>query len=237
MARRYYSRCGEYQALGEALHVDPVERGLVDVAAQERCSLCYSEHWPFPHAQVRLALCPHEERLCFVTADNQLLKMKITTQRDKDGDIKPVTCLFHAPGFNAGGITGMDTCIRKPLVATCAVDRTVRLWNIVGQRLDAWKIFQEDPLSLAMHPSGLHLVVGFVDKIRLMNILMDDIRVFHDIPIKHCRDVRFSNGGSMIAAVNGNVISIFDFNTFEKLADLRGHNSKVMTTITPLAHE
>eukprot|EP00752_Nemacystus_decipiens_P016532 g14776.t1 len=49
----------------------------------------------------------------------------------------------------------------------------------------------------------------------------------HEISIKQCREVKFSNGGSMFAAVNGNVVTIFDFNTYDKLADLRGHNSKV----------
>lgn len=162
-----------------------------------------------------------------MTSDNQLFEVKITSQLIKDSDMKPVISLFHGPGLNHGGITGMDTCVRKPLVATCGMDRTVRVWNIVEQRLDLWKAFQEEPFSLAMHPSGLHLVVGFADKLRLMNLLMDDIRASHELPIKQCREVKFSNGGSMIAAVNGNVITIFDFNTNDKLADLRGHNSKV----------
>ncbi|CAN0368637.1 unnamed protein product [Ectocarpus sp. 12 AP-2014] len=176
---------------------------------------------------VNLALCPNEDRLCAVTSDNQLFEVKIITQHIKDSDMKPVISLFHGPGLNTGGITGMDTCVRKPLVATCGMDRTIRVWNVVEQRLDLWKVFQEEPYSLAMHPSGLHLVVGFTDKLRLMNLLMDDIRTYHEVSIKQCREVKFSNGGSMFAAVNGNVVTIFDFNTYDKLADLRGHNSKV----------
>lgn len=183
--------------------------------------------------QINLALCPSEDRLCAVTDENQLFEVKITSQHIKDSDLKPVISLFHGPGLNAGGITGMDTCVRKPLVATCGMDRTVRVWNIVEQRLDIWKMFQEEPFSLAMHPSGLHLVVGFADKLRLMNLLMDDVRTCHEIPIKQCREVKFSNGGSMLAAVNGNVITIFDFNTYNKVADLRGHNSKVITVLVP----
>lgn len=178
--------------------------------------------------QVSLALCPNEDRLCAVTSDNQLFEVKIISQHIKDSDMKPVISPFHGPGLSAGGITGMDTCVRKPLVATCGMDRTIRVWNIVEQRLDLWKVFQEEPFSLAMHPSGLHLVVGFADKLRVMNLLMDDVRTSHEIPIKQCREVKFSNGGSMLAAVNGNVITVFDFNTYDKLSDLRGHNSKVM---------
>ncbi|CAM9161858.1 unnamed protein product [Discosporangium mesarthrocarpum] len=176
---------------------------------------------------VSLALCPSEDRLCAVTSDSQLFEVSITSQHIKDSDMKPVISHFHGPGINPGGITGMDTCVRKPLVATCGMDRTVRVWNIVEQHLELWKTFPEEPFSLTMHPSGLHVIVGFTDKLRLMNLLMDDIRTYREIAIKQCREVKFSNGGSMFAAVNGNVITVMDFNTYEKVADLRGHNSKV----------
>ncbi|CAM9434154.1 unnamed protein product, partial [Choristocarpus tenellus] len=176
---------------------------------------------------VSLALCPSEDRLCAVTSDCQLYEVGITGQHIKDDDMKPVISHFHGPGINPGGITGMDTCVRKPLVATCAMDCTVRMWNILEQRLELSKTFSEEPCSLALHPSGLHMIIGFTDKVRLMNILMDDLRPYREIAIKLCREVKFSNGGSMFAAVNGNVISVFDFNTYDKFADLRGHNSKV----------
>jgi WD40 repeat protein len=69
--------------------------------------------------------------------------------------------------------------------------------------------------------------VGFSDKLRLLNLLMDDIRAYREVPIKLCREVRFSHGGQYFAAVNGNIIMVFDFYTCEKVVDLRGHNSKV----------
>lgn len=168
-----------------------------------------------------------------VTSDNQLFEVKIISQRIKSDDMRPLISLFHGPG----GITGMDTCIRKTLVATCGVDRTIRLWDIVEQQMYLWKTFDEDPLSLAMHPTGLHLVVGFANKLRLINILLDDMRLCHEVPIKQCKEVKFSNGGSMFAAVNGNVITIFDFNTYDKLTDLRGHNSKVIGDLLPVANQ
>ena len=31
--------------------------------------------------------------------------------------------------LHSASITGLDTCIRKPLIATCSVDRSVRIWN------------------------------------------------------------------------------------------------------------
>ena len=34
-----------------------------------------------------------------------------------------------AQSYHYGQITGLDVCHRKPLVATCGLDRSVRIWN------------------------------------------------------------------------------------------------------------
>jgi len=31
--------------------------------------------------------------------------------------------------FHQGEITGMDLCMRKPIIATCSLDKSVRVWN------------------------------------------------------------------------------------------------------------
>lgn len=38
--------------------------------------------------------------------------------------------------FHAGPITGMDMCIRKQLIATCGLDKTVRIWNYADWTLE-----------------------------------------------------------------------------------------------------
>jgi len=57
--------------------------------------------------------------------------------------------------------------------------------------LDIYKEFQEEAYSVAIHPSGLFVLVGFSEKLRLLNILIDDIRVFKEIAIRGCREVRY----------------------------------------------
>lgn len=42
---------------------------------------------------------------------------------------------------------------------------------------------------MALHPSGLFLLVGFSEKLRLMNLLIDDIRSFKEFMIRGCREV------------------------------------------------
>ena len=45
-----------------------------------------------------------------------------------------------------------------------------------------------------MHPSGLYCLVGFSDKLRLMNILIDDIKQFKEFPIRSCKEVIYALG-------------------------------------------
>ena len=37
-------------------------------------------------------------------------------------------------------ITGLDVCLRKPLVATCGLDRSVRVWNYLDKSTDQCKV-------------------------------------------------------------------------------------------------
>ncbi len=87
--------------------------------------------------------------------------------------------------------------------------------------------FNEEAQCISFHPSGLHLLVGFSDKLRMLNVLMNDIRPFKEFSIKACKEARFSNGSHLFAAVNGNTINIFSTYTCENIGNLRGHNGKV----------
>lgn len=55
--------------------------------------------------------------------------------------------------------------------------------------LDLYKEFAEEAYSIALHPSGLYILVGFSDKLRLMNLLIDDIRIFKEFTIRACKEV------------------------------------------------
>jgi len=70
-------------------------------------------------------------------------------------------------------VTGLDVCIKKNLVATCSLDKTIKVWSYNssgGFNLDINHEEEHQGYSLALHPSGLHLVVGFNTHISLMNI-------------------------------------------------------------------
>ena len=78
-----------------------------------------------------------------------------------------------------------------------------------------------------MHPSGNIALVGFSDRLRLYNVLMDDIRQIADMPVKACRACRFSHGGQYFAAVSGPHIYIFNTWTQEQVCILKGHSAVI----------
>ena len=172
-----------------------------------------------------LALSPSEENLICTLEDNQMYVLGLSNSDILKSEEMNFDLLSQ--GFHSQGVTGVDTCVRKPLVATCSTDKSVRIWNYVDKTSDLVKFFPEEAYSIAFHPSGLHVLVGFADKLRLMNLLMDDIRPYKEFSIKQCKECVFSNGGNFFAAVHGNVIQIYNMYTCENVGNLRGHNGKV----------
>ena len=96
------------------------------------------------------------------------------------------------------------------MVATCSLDRTVKIWNFKEITLENDKQFEEPAYAVAFHPSGFHLVVGFADKIRMMNILMNDLVTYKEIPIKGCKEIAFTDCGDRFAVCNGSSIQIYN---------------------------
>ena len=80
--------------------------------------------------------------------------------------------------FHSAAVRGLDVCHRKPLVVTGSEDHTIRVWNFRSFGLELAKQFREEIHSVAIHPDGLYVAAGFVDKIRLLNLLIDDMRLF-----------------------------------------------------------
>ena len=43
--------------------------------------------------------------------------------------------------FHSRAVHGMDVCIKKYLVATCSIDKTVRIWNYNTKTLEICETF------------------------------------------------------------------------------------------------
>jgi WD40 repeat protein len=172
-----------------------------------------------------LAVSLSEEMLAVATSSSQLLQVSLSPSdimKTEESTFDYVLTSFHS-----GPILGLDVCVRKPLVVTCGIDKSVRVWNYQDKTQELCKFFGEEAYSVAFHPSGFHLIVGFSDKLRLMNVIMEDMRTYKEVPIKGCKECRFSHGGQFFAAVNSNTIQIYKTYTCEVVCNLRGHQSKV----------
>lgn len=60
--------------------------------------------------------------------------------------------------FHSNGVLGVDTCIRKPIVATCSFDRSVRLWNYVEKSVELAKYFPEEAYRYVWRP--IYISIG-----------------------------------------------------------------------------
>ncbi|XP_060062057.1 cilia- and flagella-associated protein 57 isoform X2 [Erinaceus europaeus] len=137
-----------------------------------------------------LCMCfsPSEETLIASTCKNQLYIITMSLIEISKGEPAHFEYLMHP--LHSASITGLATCIRKPLIATCSLDRSVRIWNYETNTLELFKEYQEEAYTVSLHPSGHFIVVGFADKLRLLNLLIDDIRPFKEYSVRGCREIR-----------------------------------------------
>ncbi|KAJ3047877.1 Cilia- and flagella-associated protein 57, partial [Rhizophlyctis rosea] len=208
---------------------DPVTGGITTTAS----ITTYSTRTPntYPESTGTKIICMAasaiEGTLLVEVETNQIYKIQLgLTTLSKHPDEPPVPTPILPP-FHHGAITSMDTCTRKPIIATCSTDRSIRIYNYATVGCELVKYFPEEAYSVALHPSGLYLLVGFSDKLRLMNILTDDLRLFREFPIRGCRECRFTPGGHLFAATHTNLIHLYNTWTFDPLGSLKAHNGKI----------
>ena len=89
-----------------------------------------------------LAVSPSEEQLVCTLANSQVYAFALSNTDILRAD--EMNFEFLSQAFHAGVVTGLDTCVRKPLVATCGTDRTVRIWNYLDKSSDIFKTFTEE---------------------------------------------------------------------------------------------
>ncbi|XP_010005021.1 PREDICTED: WD repeat-containing protein 65 [Chaetura pelagica] len=174
-----------------------------------------------------LCICfsPSEETMVVNTSENQLYMFNMPSTDLR----KEKAAYFTYLNFpvHSASITGLDICIWKPILATCSLDKSVRIWNYKTNTLELYKEYREEAHTVALHPTGLFCLVGFTDKLRFISLLYEHLHVSKEIAVRNCRECSFSNRGHLFAAVNGNVIQIYSSITFETINNLKGHSGKI----------
>ncbi|KAK6624808.1 hypothetical protein RUM44_011672 [Polyplax serrata] len=173
-----------------------------------------------------LAVNKSETEMIATTKRSQLYDIKLW---GPEMDIAGIVAFKHCgQSLHTGPIGDLALCYWKPIFMTFGViDRTIRIWNYLTLDLEMTKQYQEDIHSVSLHPTGLYAAIGFSDKLRFMTILIDDLQVTREIPIRECPKSAFSLCGHLLAAVNRNVIQIISVITFQILATLKGHSSLI----------
>lgn len=85
--------------------------------------------------------------------------------------------------------------------------------------------------SVGFHPSGYYIAAGFLDKLRIFHVLHSELKPYKEMAVKSCTQVKFSNGGHMLAAAyprpksNHYYINVYEAYTMEFLHTLKGHTN------------
>ncbi|CAD8162078.1 unnamed protein product [Paramecium pentaurelia] len=167
---------------------------------------------------------------------------------------------FLFNGFHNAPITHLDVCLQRPLIVTASkYDSTIRIWNYAYPRCElARKFYLGDdgnqqglgtkenqsttqdisPLcSVGFHPTGYYLAAGFQDKLRIFHVLHSELRAYKEMAVKCCTQVKFSQGGHMLAVAypraksNHYYINIYDAYTMEFMHTLKGHSNQITDLI------
>ena len=88
-------------------------------------------------------------------------------------------------------------------------------------------------LSVGLHPMGYYLAVGFIDKLGLYHLSHKELKLYKEINLKNCVQVKFSNGGQYIAVATQKPKSVhyevlvFDSFTLEFINRCKGHSNMI----------
>jgi WD40 repeat protein len=140
----------------------------------------------------------------------------------------PLTNVFFGGG-HVDKVVGLDIAGQRPVAATISMDASFRLWDFEALRCELVHEFRSDdvPLALSIHYSGFQVLISFKDRVRLFNILQNKLKQFREVPIKNCKEVRFSNGGHLWAAASTLTVLVYDSKNFQQLYTFQGHMMSV----------
>jgi len=165
------------------------------------------------------ALCQlNEEYLLAGLKDGRLIKIKLNSERSGGTDGYEFSHLVYP--FHSDTINDLDVAVMKPLVATCAKDKYIKIWNYINKSWECEAQFEDEPRLLSFHPSGFHLAVAFSNKVRLLNVRIGELKQYHEMNEKSCSAIAYSNGGQYFAIAKNTNVHIYSSYTGENMSNL-----------------
>jgi hypothetical protein len=110
-----------------------------------------------------------------------------------------------------GGVCDMGTCVDRPLIVSCGLnDDIVSVWNYqLRHRIAKLECPESKPHSVAIHPSGYQMAVGFQDKLTMFHVLIDSIKPYRSVQC-HAPVHLLEFNPRFLAAVVGNTINLYE---------------------------
>ena len=182
-----------------------------------------------------MSISPNEEQLVAYSRPSRLRVFplaNIDILSDSQDHFQPMV----PRGVHTDAIVGLDVCVQMPLVVTVSNDHHVRVWDYLNWNCQLAHELDDAPQTVAFHPSGLLILVGFRDRLRAFNLLMDGLKAFQpgqkDLQVKNCRAISFSHGGQFFACGAGIKVQVYATYTFEEVASFEGHVSVPIRQLT-----
>lgn len=176
---------------------------------------------------VPLALCaePTGGKLaCLLAPASQVLLDTAT------GRVSPLAA------SHSGAVVAVATCASRAVAASVgAADGALRITHLAtGRTLLAIECGQgRSARSLALHPDGHAVLLGFQDSLRLAQVLADGCAPLQDFPTSSpCDRCAFSHGGQYFAAGTEGAVHVFSTYTRAAVATLRGHGGGGVRSLT-----
>ena len=137
--------------------------------------------------------------LVYTTENKQIMKLRFNEDKKKDfGKVSFLTVPFHSDK-----ITGIVTCLKRHIVVTASLDRTIRVWSYHSSSslvtLEICSTMYDEISALALHPSGNYILASFSSKVQFLNIYPKKIEMYYELPILGCNEIKFTTHGNLVA--------------------------------------
>ena len=158
-----------------------------------------------PTSIICLAITPNATTLTMLTSDRQICSIRLPIHLL---ELSPEDIYYTTTPTHRNNILSIDICSRKPLLVSYSEDHTLKLINYKTHNILLTKDLLEDAYAITLHPSGLHIVIAYHDKVRIYHILVEEIKLCKEVSVKACKQCSFSPGGRLLALAHGSMISV-----------------------------
>ncbi|KAG3110508.1 hypothetical protein PI124_g6033 [Phytophthora idaei] len=169
-----------------------------------------------------IAVSPNSETIVACSKSRELVTFSMSAI-DTGQEDRIEYCELIRHGHQIGPVLQVDVCVQRPIVVTCGTDKTVRVWNFELNHYELLSQCPEEPTTVAVHPSGFQLVVAFKERVRIYQLLQENLRQVKELATKACRFVRYAHGGHLFACAAGLTVTTFRTYTFEAVHTFSGH--------------